>query len=270
MGRPWKRICANPICDNEFKTRSNGRIYCYSCSGSRDAKEVEQRKVNRQKEIRQNMTQEENILADALAKANEIESASRQNPTKLKIGSTSMGDRVVMAGRPEKGWGKCAFVDPMEGFDNCTKERFFEGTSFCDYHLRILRDIQARKTAAKISPHTKDEKHISINRYKIKKAADAADLLATVAKNVDDGFMTTQKAECIIKVVEAQMKALRQKQDEEKTAAEIRLLKTRAAIMLKKAEDKGDGGDEVLSEEDRKELQELAKRHGIDPAAKPE
>lgn len=253
-----------------FTSRSNGRIHCYKCVPANSVGSGRGKKfsgkvsgmLTKEKEaiLEAEMGEEEKIISLCVSHANEIEAAARVVPTRYQLGPNAFGDRVVMYGRPDDGWGKCAHTDSMTAMQECIKEKFFEATPFCYEHIRVWRDVQARRMAAKLAG-THDTVHrIPAKDFNIGSAKDAVVLLGKISSMIEKGQMTVMKAEAIARMVTVQLTALRQRKGEEKLMAEIKLLLERARRVRATS---GEDEDSKPSPEEEEELRQLAERHGI-------
>lgn len=270
MGHPWTRPCKNPGCDRKFTSNSNGRLYCYTCTPSRTlgaakkfgAKVGDGQISPEKQQLRKDQVSDIDELIDVVvSQADDIEARARVVPAHFQLGDNSSGDRVVMKGRPAGGWGRCSYTDPLSVLQVCTKERFYESSPFCDGHIRIFRDLRGKRMAQKLASADERVRRIPLSDFKITSPSVAIKLLAKVAHFVEQGWMTTVKAACIIQVVDAQMKALRADRDERKTGAEITFLLARINKM--KQGMNPEKKDPDFSAEEEAELRGIAKRHDI-------
>jgi hypothetical protein len=202
--------------------------------------------------ILQEVTEADKVVERICEEADKIESEARNDPDKTK--RNYAGDLVATAGRPNDGWGRCRHIDVDSQDENCQRERFSETTPFCMEHIKYWRNIRAQRIAKKLSD---DESAHSIpsKYYSVQSSKDAVILLAKVGTMVERGRMTSVKAETIIKIVEAMMRALSHRRDDAKAKAYIRKL-----LSLKKAEEVDTLFDESFEEG---ELEAIAERAGL-------
>lgn len=264
MSRPYSRKCDS--CGKVFKSSSNGRVYCYDCSpanvagrGRKNGAPAGQLSDDDRSALREE-TDADRIIRECVEVADDLESKARANPKQFRVGENDGGDRVFLSGRPKDGWGRCQFIDTARMAEECKEERFSERAPFCFYHLQHWREIRAKRMAVKADKAKTEEDVVKRWSYNPKTADDVVKFLGQVSRAVAAGQITTNKAESMVKVANAQLAALAHKREDAKAHAYIKKI-----LDLKTMQDAKDFGEKPA---DFGDLDRIEKEYGIEEEEK--
>lgn len=273
MSRPYKRICKNDRCGAEYKSKSNGRQYCYKCSppqlvgksrgdgivsgtgaGGRNSRDTKDET---------NPTTPNTDLEKALVELDVADAANRVGDGKVRHGKNNSGDKVLEESRPQEGWGKCKHINPGGDVatEGCNRERFSEGSPFCHTHLEYWREKRLEVKAKKMADEELERQESTLTQkdFILKKPQDAVNLLAKINFAVYRGFLEIGKAKAFKEIIAAQVNALN---------AKVMHTKIATLLKLKQQQLAGGGDPPVVNEEDVLQDLETAKDIGLEDLEK--
>lgn len=220
MSRPYMRVCE--ACAKRFTSKSNGRIYCYTCSPAqvhgvsrKDGKVSGTEQLSEHSHPHKEALEKAGPPDDVEKASSEIASAKHaelvgipnQKPKYVK----RTDSKVKAEGRPRKGWGQCKHVRPKsQRFANCPKERWSSTVPFCWEHVEFWAERKAEKRGLQVALEDEaDQKPLFTEAdFNVKTYAEARALLGKINLGVFQGDVLPGKAKALKDMVMGQIKSL--------------------------------------------------------------